>query len=49
MNDINDYRPTSIKHFQGQTGVVNQVMVAIDAAHQDGQRFDHAMMTGGSG
>ncbi len=49
MNDINDYRPTSIKQFRGQPGVVNQVTVALDAAHQDGQRFDHAMMTGGSG
>ena len=49
MSDINDYRPTSIKQFRGQPGVVDQVMVALDAAHQDGRRFDHAMMTGGPG
>lgn len=49
MSDISDYRPTSIKHFRGQPGVLDQVMVALDAAHQDGRRFDHAMMTGGSG
>jgi holliday junction DNA helicase RuvB len=49
MNDINDVRPTSIHGFRGQPGVVDQVKVALDAAHQDGRRFDHAMMTGGSG
>ena len=47
--NVNDYRPESITHFQGQAGVLDQVLVALDAAHQDGRSFDHAIMTGGPG
>jgi Holliday junction DNA helicase RuvB len=48
-SDINDARPSSIAHVVGQRGVVEQVTVALDAAHQDGRRFDHALLVGGPG
>jgi Holliday junction DNA helicase RuvB len=47
--DINDMAPTSINHIVGQRGVVEQVKVALDAAQQDGRRFDHALLVGGAG
>lgn len=47
--DINDSRPTSIHHIVGQRSVVEQVKVALDAAQQDGRRFDHALLVGGAG
>jgi Holliday junction DNA helicase RuvB len=49
MNDINDIKPTSINHIIGQRSVVEQVKVALDAAQQDGRKFDHAMCVGGPG
>jgi Holliday junction DNA helicase RuvB len=49
MNDVNDIRPTSINHVIGQRSVVEQVKVALDAAQQDGKKFDHAMCVGGPG
>jgi len=47
--DINDVRPTGIGGFRGQPGVVEQVKVALDAAHQDGRKFENCMATGGPG
>ena len=44
--DINDIKPTSINHIIGQRSVVEQVKVALDAAQQDGRKFDHAMLVG---
>lgn len=49
MNDVNDIKPTSISHFIGQRSVVAQVKVALDAAQQDGRKFDHALCVGGPG
>lgn len=49
MNDINDIRPTSISHIIGQQAVKEQVRVALDAAQQDGRKFDHAMLVGSPG
>jgi Holliday junction DNA helicase RuvB len=49
MNDINDVKPTSINHIVGQPSVVAQVKIALDAAQQDGRKFDHAMLVGGPG
>lgn len=46
MNDINDVKPSSITHIIGQKGVKDQVQVALDAAQQDGRKFDHAMLVG---
>ena len=39
-NEINDVKPTSIRHMVGQVGVVKQVGVALDAAFDDGRKFD---------
>ncbi len=47
--DINDIKPTSINHIIGQRSVVEQVKVALDAAQQDGRKFDHALLVGGPG
>lgn len=49
MNDLNDRRPTSISHVIGQRAVVEQVKVALDAAQQDGRKFDHALLVGSPG
>lgn len=49
MNDVNDIKPTSISHIVGQRKVVEQVKVALDAAQQDGRKFDSAMLVGPPG
>lgn len=49
MSDINDIKPTSISHIIGQTKVVEQVKVALDAAHQDGRKFDSSLLVGPPG
>jgi len=52
MNDnheISDVSPSSLSHLIGQRSVVEQVRVALDAAQQDGKKFDHALLTGGAG
>jgi Holliday junction DNA helicase RuvB len=48
-SEINDVAPTSLGHLIGQRGVVEQVRVALDAAQQDGKKFDHALLVGGAG
>src|SRR4051812_22268635 len=48
-HDINDVKPSSISHVIGQRAVVEQIKVALDAAQQDGRKFDHAMCMGGPG
>lgn len=47
--DLNDARPTSVRHLIGQSSVVEQVVVALDSAHQDSRPFDHALLVGPSG
>lgn len=47
--DINQARPTSIRHIIGQQAVVEQVTVALDAAQQDGRKFDHSLLVGPPG
>jgi holliday junction DNA helicase RuvB len=49
MSDINDIRPTSISHLIGQEHVKKVVCVALDYAHQEGRKFDHALMVGPPG
>lgn len=49
MNDLNDRRPNSISHVIGQRAVVEQVKTALDAAQQDGRKFDHALLVGSPG
>lgn len=47
--DINDFAPSSLSHLIGQRKVIEQVEVALDAAQQDGRKFDHALMVGPPG
>ncbi len=47
--EINDARPTSLSHLVGQKAVVAQVRTAIDAAFEDGGRFDHGLLVGPPG
>jgi holliday junction DNA helicase RuvB len=47
--EITDAAPTSLAHLIGQQSVVDQVRVALDAAHEDGKKFDHALLTGSAG
>ncbi len=49
MKDISEVRPSSIRHVIGQRAVVEQVRVALDAAQQDGRKFDHALLVGPPG
>ncbi len=48
-HEISDVSPSSLSHLIGQRSVVEQVRVALDAAHQDGKKFDHALLTGSPG
>ena len=48
-NEINDVTPTALNHMIGQQSVVAQVKVALDAAQEDGQKFDHSLLVGPPG
>lgn len=48
-SDINEAKPASIRHLIGQPGVVDQITVALDSAHQDNRKFDHALLVGPPG
>src|SRR3954462_10362177 len=48
-HEIGDVAPTSLGHLIGQRSVIEQVRVELDAAHQDGKKFDHAVLVGPSG
>jgi len=48
-SEINDAAPSSLKQIVGQNSVVAQVRVALDAANQDGKKFDHALLVGPPG
>src|SRR5262249_30799314 len=47
--DINDARPSSVRHLIGQPGVVEQIVVALDSSQQDNRKFDHALLVGPPG
>ncbi|HEY7328069.1 MAG TPA: AAA family ATPase [Gemmataceae bacterium] len=47
--DINDARPSSVRHLIGQPGVVEQIVVALDSAQQDNRKFDHSLLVGPPG
>ena len=47
--EVNNAIPTSINHLVGQKAVIAQVSTAIDAAFQDGTKFDHALLVGSPG
>ena len=48
-NEINDVAPTSIRHLIGQQGVIDQVIVALDAAQMDGKKFENSLLVGPPG
>src|SRR5438552_15689588 len=48
-HEMGDVAPTSLAHLIGQRSVVEQVRVALDAAHQDAKKFDHALLVGPPG
>ena len=48
-SEINDAVPSSMSHLVGQKQVIAQVKTAIDAAFEDGTRFEHALLVGGPG
>ena len=48
-SEVNDAVPTSIAHLVGQKQVIAQVTTAMDAAFEDGSRFDHSLLVGPPG
>ncbi|MDB4778234.1 AAA family ATPase [bacterium] len=48
-NEVNDARPQSIHRMIGQRSVLDQVIVALDACHQDGLKFPDSLLVGGPG
>src|SRR5277367_359441 len=47
--DINEARPSSIRHLIGQPSVTEQITVALDSAQQDSRNFDHSLLVGPPG
>lgn len=48
-HDVNDVKPTSLGRLIGQSSVIDQVRVALDACQMDGQKFPNALMVGPPG
>lgn len=48
-HDVNAVKPQSLNHLVGNSHVIEQIKVALDAAQMDSRRFDHAILTGGPG
>jgi Holliday junction DNA helicase RuvB len=47
--ELNDVAPSSLSHIIGQSGVVTQVTVALDAAFADNRKMDHSLLLGPPG
>jgi len=47
--ELNDASPLHLADMIGQSSVMAQVAVAIDAAHADHKKFDHALLVGAPG
>ena len=47
--EINEFAPSSLSHIVGQTSVVQQVRVAIDAAFEDNRKMDSCLLVGPPG
>lgn len=47
--EVNDVKPSSLRHIVGQKQVVQVVTTELDAAQMDNRRFDHAMLVGPPG
>ena len=48
-NEVNNAIPSSLNHLVGQKAVIAQVSTALDAAFQDGSKFDHSLLVGSPG
>lgn len=48
-HNVNDIQPTSLNRMIGQSSVIDQVRVALDASQMDGQKFPNALMVGPPG
>ena len=48
-NEVNNAIPSSLNHLVGQKAVIAQVGTALDAAFQDGAKFDHSLLVGSPG
>lgn len=48
-HNVNDCRPTSLNRMVGQSSVIDQVRVALDASQMDGQKFPNSLMVGPPG
>jgi Holliday junction DNA helicase RuvB len=48
-HEITDAAPALLANLIGQQSVVDQVRVALDAAHEDEKKFDHALLCGPPG
>ena len=48
-SEVNDVVPSSLSHLVGQKQVIAQVRTAMDAAFEDGGRFDHSLLVGPPG
>lgn len=49
MNSVNDSRPQTVDDMVGQSGVVEQVRVALKAAKVDGTPYPHSLAVGPAG
>jgi len=49
QHDVNAVKPQTLNHLVGNTHVIEQVRVALDAAQMDARRFDHSILTGAPG
>lgn len=47
--EVYDASPSNLGHLIGQRSVAEQVRVALDAAQQDGKKFDHSLLVGPPG
>ena len=48
-HDVNNVKPTSLNRMIGQSSVIDQVRVALDASQMDGQKFPNSLMVGPPG
>ena len=48
-HDVNNVKPTSLNRMVGQSSVIDQVRVALDACQMDGQKFPNSLMVGPPG
>jgi Holliday junction DNA helicase RuvB len=48
-HNVNDVKPTGLNRMVGQSSVINQVRVALDAAQMDGLKYPNSLMVGPAG